>query len=132
MRAGILISMATSLMIAALMLIFGKWILSCFITAEGQEGIGALKVAYRYLAIMSVFLPILYILHVTRSCIQGMGNTVLPMVSGLAEFFMRTGTALLFTLLLGSDGIFFAEILAWLGADLILVPGYFWMRRNLG
>ncbi len=132
MRAGILISMVTSLMIAALMLIFGKWILSCFITAEGQEGIGALKVAYRYLAIMSVFLPILYILHVTRSCIQGMGNTVLPMVSGLAEFFMRTGTALLFTLLLGSDGVFFAEILAWLGADLILVPGYFWMRRNLG
>ena len=52
-----------------------------------------LAIAYRYLKIMSICLAILYVLHVTRSCIQGMGNTVLPMVSGIAEFVMRTGAA---------------------------------------
>ena len=33
--------------------------------------------------------------------------------------------------LLGEDGIFYAEILAWLGADLVLVPSYFYMMRKL-
>ena len=90
-----------------------------------------LAIAYRYLRIMSICLAILYVLHVTRSCIQGMGNTVLPMVSGIAEFVMRTGAALILPRLLGEDGIFYAEILAWLGADLVLVPSYFYMMRKL-
>ena len=80
---------------------------------------------------MSVCLPILYILHVTRSIVQGMGNTVLPMVSGIAEFIMRTGGVLLLPALMGENGIFVAEVLAWLGADLILVPSYFIVLKKL-
>lgn len=74
---------------------------------------------------MSICLPILYILHVTRSAVQGMGNAVLPMVSGIAEFVMRTGGVLLLPVFLGENGIFIAEVLAWFGADLILIPSYF-------
>ncbi|MFR3322140.1 MAG: hypothetical protein ACLTSZ_14725 [Lachnospiraceae bacterium] len=44
---------------------------------------------------------------------------------------MRTGAALILPRLLGEDGIFYAEILAWLGADLVLVPSYFYMMRKL-
>ena len=84
-----------------------------------------MEIAYHYLAIMSIFLPVLYILHVIRSALQGMGDTVLPMASGVAEFVMRTGTAILLPLLIGEEGIFYAEILAWAGADVILVCSYF-------
>ena len=84
-----------------------------------------LQIAYRYLAIMSIFLPILYLLHVIRSTIQGMGNTVLPMISGIAEFIMRTATAILLPMAIGETGIFYAEVMAWAGADLILVSSYF-------
>ena len=38
---------------------------------------------------------------------------------------MRTGGALLLPLVLGEIGIFFAEPLAWIGADLVLIPSYF-------
>lgn len=125
MRAGIVIAMCTSVIITSLMLIFGRGILGCFISSEGKTGVAALDIAYKYLAIMSICLPVLYLLHITRSCIQGLGNTVLPMVSGFAEFAMRTGAALLLPMVLGSVGIFYAEILAWLGADLVLIPSYF-------
>ena len=54
-----------------------------------------------------------------------MGNTVLPMVSGIAEFVMRAVTAILLPLIVGENGIFYAEILAWLGADVILIISYF-------
>jgi hypothetical protein len=43
---------------------------------------------------------------------------------------MRTGSALLLPLLVGENGIFFAEILAWLGADVILVASYFVKMRK--
>lgn len=130
MRSGIAIAMATSVLITTLMLTLGRSILGCFISAEGAQGVEALEIAFKYLTIMSLCLPVLYVLHITRSCIQGLGNTVLPMVSGFAEFIMRTGSALLLPLAFGARGIFFAEILAWLGADLVLVPSYFVVKRN--
>lgn len=131
MRVGLGIALITSVAIAAAMLGFGRWILAWFMPEGAQESAQALDVAYRYLAIMSVCLPVLYILHITRSCIQGLGNTVLPMASGMAEFAMRTGAALLLPLFFGEDGILFAEILAWAGADVILIPSYFYMVRRL-
>lgn len=125
MRAALTISLATSALIAAIMLLFGRAILSGFISGTPQEFELTLQVAYRYLAVMSTFLPVLYILHVTRSTIQGMGNTVLPMVSGIAEFIMRAASAILLSAVVGESGIFYAEIMAWAGADLILVISYF-------
>ena len=52
------------------------------------------------------------------------------MVSGVAEFIMRTGGVLLLPALMGENGIFVAEVMAWLGADMILVPSYFIVLRK--
>lgn len=129
-RASVWISLITSALIAAVMLFGGKAILSCFISGTPEEFEQTLQIAYYYLAVMSICLPILYILHVTRSTIQGMGNTVLPMVSGIAEFVMRALTAILLPILIGSTGIFYAEIMAWTGADIILICSYFVVARR--
>ena len=131
MHAAILVAVVTSAVIAAAVLLFGKAILGLFVSGNPEEVAETLNIAYHYLAIMSVFLPVLYILHVTRSCLQGMGNTLLPMLSGIAEFIMRTGTAMLLPLFFGAEGIFYAEILAWLGADVILVASYIVQMRKL-
>ncbi|MCD7744709.1 MAG: MATE family efflux transporter [Lachnospiraceae bacterium] len=131
MRAALVTAIATSVVIGAAMLLFGKMLLSLFISGTAEEIEAALAIAYHYLAVMSVCLPVLYILHVTRSALQGMGDTLLPMVSGIAEFVMRTGTAILLPLLVGEAGIFYAEVLAWLGADLILIPSYLIRMRRL-
>ena len=130
-KASVIIACLTSLVIAAVMILFGKLILGCFISGDPAQVAEAMKIAYFYLVIMSVFLPVLYILHVVRSSIQGMGNTFLPMLSGVAEFIMRTGSALLLPLIVGENGIFFAEILAWAGADVVLITSYFIVIRQL-
>ena len=129
-RAALAIAAATSLVIAAVMLVFGRAILSGFISGTPQEVEQAMGTAYFYLAVMSVGLPVLYVLHVLRSAIQGMGNTALPMVSGVVEFLMRTATALYLPLLAGEAGIFFAEPAAWLGADVVLAGSYFAVARR--
>ncbi len=118
-------SIAISVSICTAMIFLGKPVLSLFLSGSAQEVEQALTIAYRYLMYMSFALPTLYILHVVRSTVQGMGQTVLPMVSGIAEFVMRTGCVLILPALMGFDGIFIAEIAAWIGADLILIPSYF-------
>ena len=125
-RAAIVVAIITSLVIAACMILFGKAILGMFISGTPEEVTETLRIAYYYLVVMSLFLPVLYVLHVTRATIQGMGDTVLPMASGIAEFVMRTGAALLLPMLVGDTGIFYAEILAWIGADMILIPSYYY------
>ena len=125
------VALATSVLIAAVMLLFGQHIIGAFLSGTPEEVAAATKVGFTYLSIMSVCLPILYILHVTRSAVQGMGNTVLPMVSGIAEFVMRTGGVLILPGFMGENSIFFAEVSAWLGAVLILVPSYFIMLKRI-
>jgi putative MATE family efflux protein len=119
------VAVLTSLLIAAVMLVFGKQIVGAFLSGTPEEVLQATNVGYVYLSFMSVCLPVLYILHVSRSAVQGMGNTVLPMVSGIAELIMRTGGVLLLPALIGENGIFLAEVSAWAGAVLILIPSYF-------
>ena len=131
LRAGLLIGMLTSLVITAVMLLFGRNILSCFISSGEEAGGETLEIAFRYLKIMSICLPVLYVLHIVRSTIQGMGNTVIPLISGISELVMRTGAALLLPAIFGQNGILFAEITAWAGADMILVPGYFYGQKKM-
>ena len=126
-RTAVILSVITSVIIGVIMLVFGKPILSMFISGTPEEVQETLRVAYFYLSIMSYCLPFLYLIHICRASIQGMGNTVLPMASGIAEFVMRVGTALFLPMLMGATGIFYAEILAWIGADIILIPSYYYV-----
>ena len=125
------VSLVVSAVICGLMLLLGKGILMGFLSGTPEVVAEALDVAFEYLTFMSLCLPTLYLLHVTRSAIQGMGNTLLPMASGIAEFVMRTGGVLLLPALVGYKGVFISEVLAWVGADLILVPGYLYLIRKL-
>lgn len=130
-RAALAVAIATSVVIAAVMIVTGRWILGCFISGTPEQVEQAMEVAYFYLVMMSVCLPVLYFLHVVRSAIQGMGNTFLPMLSGIAEFVMRTLTALFLPLFIGEIGIFYAEVLAWAGADVVLAVSYVAAVRKL-
>ena len=130
-REAALAGVVTAAVIAGAMFLFGRAITSGFISGTPEEVEGAVRVACEYLYVMSACLPILYILHIYRSALQGMGNTVMPMASGMAEFVMRTLGALLLPGWIGYFGIFWAEVMAWIGADFILLPSYFAGMRRL-
>lgn len=129
-KAASLIALFTSVIIAFFMIACGRVILGWFISGTPEESAETLRIAYYYLTVMSICLPILYTLHITRSAIQGMGNMVLPLVSGIAEFVMRAVTAIFLPMLIGESGIFYAEIMAWTGATVILVISYFAVIRK--
>ena len=130
-RSGVIMALVTSCAIALSLFLLGRPVLSLFVDPEAARREEVLSVALRYLHFMLAGLFILYLLYVYRSALQGMGDTVTPMLSGGAEMVMRISVALLLPLLLGQDGIFFAEPAAWTGAEVVLMVTYYRKIRKL-
>ena len=52
------------------------------------------------------------------------------MLSSAVQLIMRVGCALFLTRVIGESGVFFGEIMAWMGADLLLAGRYFYLARK--
>lgn len=124
-HTGALMGIVTAVLIGAAMFLFGRQIVGAFISGAPKDAAAAVEIAYHYLCIMAAFLPILYLLHSYRSSLQGLGDTIMPMVSGGAELVMRILTILILPKLIGREGLFWAEVLAWAGADAVLLLSYY-------
>ena len=120
-RQGMLLAALTGGIIALFTILFGRQITAAFLTGDAARVAAAGDIAYRYLFIICIYLPILYILYVARSTLQGLGDTVMPMVSGLAEFVVRIFMAVVVSKFLGADAIFYGEVAAWAAADIVLL-----------
>lgn len=125
MRSAIILSIATAVLIALVMVVFGRPITMLFISTETPEvAREAGIVAYQYLVTMAVFLPVLYLLYAHQAAIQGMGNTVVAMIYGMIEFVLRVGISLIVGITGYEMGIFWAEVGAWSGAAVYLIWRY--------
>ncbi len=80
-----------------------------------------LSVSYaaRFLPVCGAMLWSVDFLFVFRSTLQGMGNPMIPMISGIVEMFIRVGIIVLFSGSLGFMATAFAEVGAWTGAFLL-------------
>ena len=131
MHSATWIALLTSVVITVFVLIFGKYGIALFISGTAEEVSISSQVALHYLNIMSICLSILYMLHIYRSALMGLGDTIMPMASGIMEFLMRIGVALFLPLIIGQEGIFYAEVTAWTGAAILLVTTYFVRMHKL-
>ena len=125
-RIGAVITTAVSFVIAGLLFIFGRGVLSWFVNAPDPQLVNdCLDVAQKYLNAMLVGLFVLYLLHAYRCALQGMGDTVTPMVSGVVELFMRVGAVMVLPRFIGEWGVYFAELCAWFGAMVLQIAAYY-------
>lgn len=125
-KKALLISIIIAFSIAAVVIAFGRYIVRFFISDEPEVVAQVVDAAYPYLVIMGLCLFVLYALFVYRTTLQGMGDTLIPMVSGIVELFMRIGMVLLLSAVAGKYGVYFAEVGAWVGAAILLMIAYYW------
>ena len=131
-RSATSLSLITSVVIAVVMLVFGRNIISLFISSEDPGMVAAASdTSYAYLCVMSAFLPVLYLLYVFLSALQGIGKTVSTMVSGIIELVSRVSFAVVVAWIGIEYLIFGAEVTAWLGAAIFLGVSYFLAMRKL-
>jgi len=131
LRRSAQIAFLLALSVGTVVVVFGKPILSLFIRDEAELAGKVLAFGYDFLRIMAAGLPMLYLLFVYRSTLQGLGDTMIPMLSGFVELALRVGTALLLPMLLGYWGVYIAEIAAWAGAGIFLIAGCYHRLRKI-
>lgn len=124
-RNALLLALVISAAVSGILIVSGKYLLMMFIDSDAADSGEILDVGYHYLVIICIFLYLLYLVHLYRKSIMGLGNTTVPMASGAGEFVGRVGTALLLTKLWGSEALYFGEVLAFIGADIVLIPMYY-------
>ena len=128
MKSAAILAVATAVVISALMFLLGRPITMLFISTENPaDALEAGNVAYQYLCVMASWLPVLYILYLLFSALQGLGDSVRPMISGIIELVCRVGIAIAVAYMGYESGIFLAEIFAWTGAVVYL--GYHFRKR---
>ena len=131
-RSANMLALLSSVVIAAIMLIFGREITMLFISREDMAlGLEAGETAFRYLCLMSVSLPVLYALYVFMSALQGMGNTVAPMWSAAFELVVRLSVAFTVAQIGYRNGIFWAEVGAWYIGGATQALGYLLQMRTI-
>ena len=131
LNSAIALAVMTSISISAVMIIFGEPITMLFISAEDPAVFAeACSTAYQYLKFLCYPLPILYLLHIYQSTLQGIGRTTVSLVSGTIELVLRVGIAVVVGLTGYEVGIFTAEVAAWIGAEVYLMIVYYRAARR--
>ena len=100
------------------------------ILLDGDEPI---NIAAGYFKLCGAALFTVDFLFVFRSCVQGLGRPLIPMLSGIVEMVMRVGVIIIFIKRAGFMATSFAEIAAWTGALTMNVCAYFYItHKKLG
>ena len=70
------------------------------------------------------FYPVLGLLTILRYSIQGLGHSQLSMLSGVMEMLARGGVSLWLVPVAGFLGVCYGDPVAWIAADLFLIPAF--------
>lgn len=120
-RKATALNLIAGLAAAAVVWLFAAPITTWFVD-PGETAVIAASV--QFLNIEAIFILALGVLFVYRNALQGLGNAVMPLVSGGVELAMRLAAAIILSHFLGYVGVCLANPVAWTGAAVMLVPAY--------
>lgn len=122
------ISIGIALAMAAILITAGDPIIRGFVGSGSDD---VVTMAHEYLVVNGSLYFLLGILFVTRAGLQGMGDTLIPTISGILELSMRIVAAVVLGGIFGFVGIIWDNPLAWFGALLILLPSWMSAKKKL-
>lgn len=109
------------------------WFLSgplCLLFVDVEET-QVIEQAVYFIRINSFFYPMLALLFIIRSSLQGLGYSFLPMLAGACELAARTVVALVLIAPFGFNAACFASPIAWAAATTLLIVVYVVKMREL-
>ncbi|CDE43157.1 mATE efflux family protein [Clostridium sp. CAG:768] len=122
------INIALSIVMAFVMRFWGTNIIGAFIGTATKE---IINIAHSYLLISTIFYFFLGQIFIYRNALQGMGETVFPLLSSIAELVMRAFTAVYLAIKFGYIGMFYAGPIAWVSASTVLFLGYLYSIKHI-
>lgn len=128
MRKGVFIGIFTAAFAALISVVFGKSIVGLFLSNPTPE---VLIYATEYLNTISCFFIFLSMIYLYRTALQGLGRSIMPMISGIFEMFCRIGTVMLLLKPYGFWSVRLASPIAWIGAGVPMMITYFIWKHNI-
>ncbi|GAA0085319.1 MATE family efflux transporter [Clostridium sp. CTA-7] len=117
-----MISIVVSIISTIVVVLFGGAFTKLFMSGNDLEVIGY---ARQYLNTVSIFYIPLGLIFIYRNTLQGIGDSFVPMMAGVAEMVARTVVAFTLPILLDFTGIALADPAAWIAAAVPLAITYF-------
>ncbi|KQY99332.1 MATE family efflux transporter [Microbacterium sp. Root53] len=117
-----------SVLLGVVLVAFGASIIRVFVGDGADE---VVELAHLMLVINGVTYSFLGVLFVLRGALQGLGQAMVPTVTGVIELVARMFAAIALGGVLGFFGVAASNPLAWLAALFILVPAYVRAHRRL-
>ncbi|REJ04123.1 MATE family efflux transporter [Microbacterium bovistercoris] len=125
---AIWMSIGASVFLGAVLIAFGEPVVRVFV---GDGSAEVVEMAHLMLVVNGLTYSILGVLFVLRGALQGLGQALIPTVTGVLELVMRVVAAIVLGSLWSFLGVALSDPLAWLGAVVILVPAYISAHRRL-
>ena len=123
-----LCGIACSAAMYAVAAVFGRSLVCIFLDVPEETVIGY---AAQFLTITAGGYCLLTLVNVVRFSIQGMGFSVLAIVSGIMEMIARAIAGLFLAPRFGFAAVAFAHPLAWIFADVFLIPAFLLCRKRI-
>ena len=117
-----------AVLICIVLILFGGEIPKIFIDGKEREVLAMTK---QFLIANSLFYIPLVFVNNWRFTIQGMGFSGFAMLAGVSEMIARSLVAFIFIPIFGYIAACYASPLAWLFADLFLVPAFYYCLKKL-
>jgi putative MATE family efflux protein len=130
-QTGLILSLLASFAVSAITIPGGRRMLQLFIDPTLADGPQALAIGERYLFFMSSFLSVLFPIHVYRNALQALGDSMWPMISGIAETVLRITVGFIIVAFAMPQLLFYAEPAAWLFALIFTAAPYYRCQRRL-
>ena len=129
LKAGTLIGCIYAVDAFAVLLFMGQWVALMFVDPGETE---ILKNTQLFLIANSLFFIPLLGVNVVRFMIQGLGYPRLAILAGVCEMAARSFVGFCLVPLFGYLAVCIANPVAWIAADLFLIPAYRYVMKSLG
>ncbi len=131
-RHGVWMSVKIVMIFSAAVLLgiafFGKYLVLIFIDAQSTE---LIDMTFRYIFCIACFFWSAALIHTVRFAIQGLGNGKIVLAASVLEMTARGIAGILLVPHFGFYGACFSSPLAWLMADLFLIPAFFALMKKI-
>ncbi|MDO4438591.1 MAG: MATE family efflux transporter [Eubacteriales bacterium] len=128
LKSAVIIGFTTSAICFFIVTMFGKQLSLLFLDKSNVE---ELAYAYKFLVASTSGFCLLTLVNTVRFTIQGMGFTFFAIIAGVLEMIARTLAGAILVPIIGFTGICLSNPLAWIFADIFLVPAFFYCLRKL-
>jgi Na+-driven multidrug efflux pump len=128
LKSASILGFCVSAVILGVAVLWGREFTLLFLDERNEQ---VMELSYHFLVIIISFSCLLTLVNTVRFTIQGMGYSAFAIIAGVMEMIARILGGVILVPLIGYTGACLASPLAWVFADIFLIPAFFYCKKRI-